>query len=78
MLAEQRPPSEAGPIAGGGVSIVVQSIYPDKQEFVLSRDVSQEAENTVAKVVRQAQRCVDMSSNGITITGRTTLAPSEF
>jgi hypothetical protein len=52
-LLEARPPSEAGPIADGAVSIAVQSAYPGKQACLLLSDLLQEAENTAGKVVRQ-------------------------
>ena len=57
-LLEARPPSEAGPIVGGGVSIAVRSVYLGKQVCTLSFEVLQEAKKTAGKVVRRAENFV--------------------
>lgn len=67
-LSAVRPPTGAGSIAAGGVSIAVRLKYSAKQAHVLSCDLLQEAENAGGKVVCRARSSIDMRSYGIVIT----------
>ena len=66
-LSEVRPLTGAGPIADGGVSIVVRLTYSGKQACIQSCGLLQEAEKTVGKVECRARSSVNMSSHWITI-----------